>query len=177
MKREEKAEIVQDLTAKFATAKLAVLTDYRGMTVTSMQQLRRELRGGAAEIRVAKNTLLSRAVEGTSFEPLREHLQGNTALTLTDTDPVVPAKILVNYAKNNPKLVIKSAILDGKLLTAEDLATLAKLPGINELRGQFLGLLQAVPTSFVRVLNGVPQKAVYLLQALKEQREQKEQTN
>lgn len=172
MKREDKAEIVQELSGKFATAKLAVLTDYRGMTVSSLQQLRLELRKSAASIKVAKNTLLSRAVEGTPFESLRDQLQGNTALTLTDSDPVAPAKILVKFAKDNPKLVIKSAVLDGKLLTAADLTALSKLPGINEMRAQLLGLMLAVPTGFVRVLNGVPQKAVYLLQAIKEQKEQ-----
>ncbi|HET98584.1 MAG TPA: 50S ribosomal protein L10 [Desulfurivibrio alkaliphilus] len=172
MKREEKAEIVQELSARFATAKLAVLADYRGMTVGSLQQLRQELRKGAATIKVAKNTLLNRAVEGTPFESLRDQLKGNTALALTDADPVAPAKILVKFAKDNPKLVIKSAVLEGKLLSADDLTALSKLPGINELRAQLLGLMLAVPTGFVRVLNGVPQKAVYLLQAIKEQKEQ-----
>ncbi|MFH7321555.1 50S ribosomal protein L10 [Desulfurivibrio sp. D14AmB] len=172
MKKEEKAEIVQELSGKFATAKLAVLADYRGMTVGSLQQLRLELRKSAASIKVAKNTLLSRAVEGTPFESLRDQLKGNTALTLTDADPVAPAKILVKFAKDNPKLVIKSAVLEGKLLSADDLTALSKLPGINELRAQLLGLMLAVPTGFVRVLNGVPQKAVYLLQAIKEQKEQ-----
>ncbi len=172
MKREEKAEIVQELSGKFASAKLAVLTDYRGMTVSSLQDLRRELRQNAASIKVAKNTLLDRAVEGTPFESLRDQLQGNTALTLTDGDPVAPARILVKFAKANPKLVIKSAVLDGRLISADELTALSKLPGINELRGQLLGLMLAVPTGFVRVLNGVPQKAVYLLQAIKEQKEQ-----
>jgi len=172
LKREDKAEVVQELSAKFAKAKLAVLTDYRGMTVSSLQDLRGQLRGIAAEIKVAKNTLLRRAIQGTPFEPLNEQLQGNTALTLTELDPVAPAKVLVKFAKDNPKLVIKSAVLDGKLLNAEDLVSLSKLPGINELRAQLLGLMLAVPTGFVRVLNGVPQKAVYLLQAIKDQKEQ-----
>ncbi|MDF1613449.1 50S ribosomal protein L10 [Desulfurivibrio dismutans] len=171
MKREEKAGVVQELSDRFATAKLAVLADYRGLTVSSMQQLRRELRDSSAELKVAKNTLLGRAIQGTPFEPLSGHLQGNTALTLSE-DPVAPAKVLVKFAKDNPKLVIKTAVLDGRELRPEDLTALSKLPGINELRAQFLGLLQAVPTGFVRVLNGVPQKAVYLLQAIKEQKEQ-----
>lgn len=172
MKREEKAEVVQDLSARFAKAKLAVLTDYRGMTVSSMQQLRRQLRDSSAEIKVAKNTLLNRAVQGTPFEVLSGHLQGNTALTLSEADPVAPAKVLVKFAKDNPRLVIKSAVLDGKELSADDLTALSKLPGIDELRAQFLATLQGVPAGFVRVLNGVPQKAVYLLQAIKDQKEQ-----
>lgn len=172
MKREEKAEVVQELSARFANAKLAVLADYRGLTVSTMQQLRRELRDSSADIKVAKNTLLNRAIQGTPFEPLAGHLQGNTALTLSEVDPVAPAKVLVKFAKDHPQLVIKTAVLDGKELSVDDLTALSKLPGINELRAQFLGLLHGVPTAFVRVLNGVPQKAVYLLQAVKDQKEQ-----
>lgn len=172
MEREEKAAIVDELSAKFATAKLAVLTDYRGLTVPDLQELRRELRTSSADIRVAKNTLIKRAIQGTTFSAFASHLQGNTALALTDADPVAPAKVLVKFMKDHPKMSVKSAILDGKVLTSDDLTALSKLPGINELRAQLLGLMLAVPTSFVRVLNGVPQKAVYLLQAIKDQKEQ-----
>lgn len=170
MKREDKAAVVEELGEKFAKAKLAVLTDYRGMTVSALQTLRRDLRGSAAEIRVAKNTLLKRAIQDTPFAPLGEYLQGTTAVTVAENDPVASAKVLVDFIKTNPKLVIKSAVLDGKLLSAADLVALSKLPGINELRAQLLGVMLAVPTSFVRVLNGVPQKAVYLLAALRDQK-------
>ena len=172
MEREEKAAVVAELSAKFAKAKLAVLADYRGLTVPDLQALRRELRSISAEIRVAKNTLIKLAIQGTSFTALESHLQGNTALALTEADPVAPAKVLVKFMKDHPALSVKSAILDGKVLTADDLTALSKLPGINELRAQLLGLMLAVPTGFVRVLNGVPQKAVYLLQAIKDQKEQ-----
>ena len=172
MEREEKAAIVEELNAKFAKAKLAVLADYRGLTVLDLQALRRELRTSSAEIRVAKNTLIKLAIQGTSFTALESHLQGNTALALTEADPVAPAKVLVKFMKDHPALSVKSAILDGKVLTADDLTALSKLPGINELRAQLLGLMLAVPTGFVRVLNGVPQKAVYLLQAIKDKKEQ-----
>ncbi|HSR36456.1 MAG TPA: 50S ribosomal protein L10 [Desulfurivibrionaceae bacterium] len=172
MERDEKAAIVQELSEKFATAKLAVLADYRGLTVHSLQTLRRDLRTSKAEVRVAKNTLIKRAIQGTAFAAFESHLQGNTALALTDADPVAPAKVLVKFMKDHPAMSVKSAILDGKVLSADDLTALSKLPGINELRAQLLGLMLAVPTSFVRVLNGVPQKAVYLLQAIKDQKEQ-----
>lgn len=172
MKRSEKEEVVRELGDKFARAKFAVLADYRGLTVSAMQSLRRELRSNSAEIKVAKNTLLNRAVQGTPFEPLQAHLQGSTALTLANDDPVAPAKALVKFAKDNPKLEIKGAVLEGKALTADDLVALSKLPGRDELRAQLLGVLNAVPTGLVRVLNGVPQKAVYLLQAIKDQKEQ-----
>jgi len=172
LKREEKAAIVEELSGRFAKAKLAVLTDYKGLSVPALEGLRRELRASRAEIRVAKNTLLRRAVADTPFEPLNQHLEGTTALTTADDDPVAPAKVLVKFAKENPQLVIKGAVLEGKPLTVEDLTALSKLPGIDELRAQLLGVLAAVPTGFVRVLNGVPQKAVYLLQAIKDKKEQ-----
>ncbi|TBV83249.1 MAG: 50S ribosomal protein L10 [Desulfobulbaceae bacterium] len=172
MKREEKAELVRELSAKFTNAKLAVLSDYRGLTVGSLQELRRELKVSSSELKVAKNTLLRRAIQDTPFEPLNAQLRGNTALTLSADDPVAPAKVLIKFAEDNPNLVIKSAVLAGKLLSVDDLNALSRLPGINELRAQLLGLMQAVPASFVRVLGGVPQKAVYLLQAIKNQKEQ-----
>lgn len=171
MERDEKAAIVQELSEKFAKAKLAVLADYRGLTVHHLQSLRRELRPNSAEVRVAKNTLIKRAIQGTPFAAFESQLQGNTALALTDADPIAPAKILVKFMKDHPALSVKSVILDGKVLTSDDLTALSKLPGINELRAQLLGLMLAVPTSFVRVLNGVPQKAVYLLQAIKDSKE------
>jgi len=172
LKREEKSELVRELNAKFANAKLAVLSDYRGLTVGSLEELRGKLRAGSAEFKVAKNTLLRLAIRGTSFEPLDNQLSGNTAFTLAADDPVAPVKVLVDFAESTPKLVIKSAVLGGKLLSAADLSDLSKLPGINELRAQLLSLMLAVPTGLVRALGGVGLKTVCLLQAIKNQREQ-----
>lgn len=172
MNRDEKASIVEELSSKLANTKLAVVTDYRGLTVPVISQLRRDLKQSNAEIRVAKNTLLRRAIQGTPFEPMDQFLEGTTAVTFAGDDPVAPAKVLVKFVKDNPKLEIKAAVLDGKVLTEEDLKALSKLPGKDELRAQLLSVMLAVPTSFVRVLNAVPQKAVYLLQAIKEQKEQ-----
>jgi large subunit ribosomal protein L10 len=174
LNREEKASVVQELSDKFAQAKIAIVTDYRGLTVNRMQDLRRLLKQSSAEIKVAKNTLLRRAVEGTSYEVIREHLTGTTAVTVSYGDPVSSAKIITNFAKENPKLEVKIAALEGKALTIADLIALSKLPSREILLSQLFGVMQAVPTGFVRVLNGVPQKMVYLLQALKEKKEQAE---
>ncbi|MDA8165704.1 MAG: 50S ribosomal protein L10 [Desulfobacteraceae bacterium] len=172
MNREEKASVVQELSDKIARAKIAIVTDYRGLTVNKMQDLRRQLKQSNAEIKVAKNTLLSRAVQGTPFEVIQEQLQGTTALTVSYADPVSSAKIVTEFAKENPQLVIRSAALGGKRLTSEDLVALSKLPSKEILLGQMLSVMLAVPTGFVRALNGVPQKMVYLLQALKDQKGQ-----
>ena len=172
MNRNEKAAIVEELSGRFANAKLAVVTDYRGLTVQSFQELRRELRKSNADVRVAKNTLLKRAIQDTPFSAMEESLKGTTAVTVSEDDPVAPAKVIVKFNKDNPQLAIKTAILDGKVLTAEELIALSKLPGREELLAKLLSVMQAVPTNFVQVLNGVPRKAVYLLQAIKDKKEQ-----
>jgi large subunit ribosomal protein L10 len=172
LNRDEKGAIVDVLSGKFANAKLAVVTDYRGLTVPVISQLRRDLKQNNAEVRIAKNTLLRRAIKDTPFELMDQYLEGTTAVTFADEDPVAPAKVLVGFIKDNPQLAIKTAVLDGKVITEDDLVALSKLPGKDELRAKLLGVMHAVPTSFVRVLNGVPQKAVYLLQAIKDQKEQ-----
>lgn len=174
MNREDKASVVAELSDKFAKATFAVATDYRGLKVPVFQEVRKELKKNNAEIRVAKNTLLRIAVEGTPYEPLKDHFTGTTAVTVSYDDPVAPAKILVDFGKNHPELAIKAAVLNGQSLTEEDLKALAKLPSKEILLAQLMSVMLAVPTGFVRVLNAVPGKMVYLLQALKDQKEQQQ---
>ncbi|MBI5557387.1 MAG: 50S ribosomal protein L10 [Deltaproteobacteria bacterium] len=172
MNRDEKAAVVADLTDKFARAKIAIVSDYRGLPVSSFEQLRRELKKNNAEIRVAKNTLLRRAIQGTPFAPMDAQLEGTTAITVSYADPVAPAKILTEFAKDHPQLQIRSGVLDGKALTADDLKALSTLPSREVMLSILLSVMQAVPTSFVRVLNAVPLSFLYTLQALKEKKEQ-----
>ncbi len=172
LKREEKASVVAELQEKFSQAKFFVVTDYRGLNVLDLQGLRHELRRNDAEFKVAKNTLLTRAVQGTDFEPLQDHFKGTTAITLSYSDPVTPAKILADFAKDHPQMSIRSAVLDGKLLGQEDITALAKLPSKDVLIGQMLSVLNGVPTGLVQVLSGVPRTFVYALQAIKDQKEQ-----
>ena len=172
MNRDEKAAVVADLSGKFDKAKIAIVSDYRGLTVSSFEQLRRELKKNDAEIRVAKNTLLRKAIQGTPFEVMNDHLEGTTAITVSYADPVAPAKILTEFAKDHPELQIRSGVLDGKALSVEDLKALSTLPSREVLLSQVLAVMQAVPTSFVRVLNAIPCSFLYALQALKEKKEQ-----
>ena len=174
MNRSDKESVVGELQDKFSKAQIAVVTDYRGLTVQVLQELRIELKKGDAEFRVAKNTLLRKAVQGTSFEPMAEFFKGTTAIAVSDEDPVSVAKALVEFAKTNPKLEIRGGVLDGKMVTLNELTALSKLPSRDVLLAQLLSCMQAVPTSFVRVLAGVPQKMLYLLQAGKDQKEQTE---
>ena len=172
MNRDEKASIVQDLSEKFGKAKIAIVSDYRGLTVSEFEELRIALKQCDSEVRVAKNTLLRRATEGTDFAKMSDHFKGTTAITLSYDDPVGPAKVLVDFAKKHDELDIRSAVLEGKELSRDDLSALAKLPSKEIMLAQLLSTMQAVPTSFVRVLNAIPQKLVYALQAIHDQKEQ-----
>ena len=172
MNREEKVAEVAELSGKFADAKIAIVADYKGLTVPVLQELRHNLRRNDAEFRVAKNTLLIRAVEETKHKDLQEHFVGTTAVTVSYGDPVTPAKILTDFGKDHPELKIRSASLDGSILSADDITALSKLPSKEVLLGQMLSVMNAVPTGLVRVLSGVPRTFLYALQAINEQKEQ-----
>lgn len=172
MNRDEKVTIVDELNGKFAKATLAIVTDYQGMQVSILEGLRRELKKNNAEIRVAKNTLLRRAVAGTSFEGIVDSCKGTTAVTVSYDDPVAPAKVVADFAKANPKLAIRVACMDGRLLSAADIIALSMLPSREVLLARLLSVMNGVPTAFVRVLNGVPCKLLYALNAVGSQKGQ-----
>ena len=171
MNRDQKTDLINALNKTFSKAKFAVVTDYRGLKMTELEKLRKTLRENDAQIQVAKNTLLRLAVKGTAYEGLAESLTGTTAIAVGFNEPVGPAKALTAFAKEFNSFVIRSASLDGSLLSAEDVLALSKLPGREELLAKLLGTMAAVPTSFVRVLSAVPQKLLYALTAIKEQKE------
>jgi len=172
LQKEEKTERVQELHDMFSRAKLAVTTDYRGLKVADLEKLRRAFRESNAELRIGKNTFFRIAARETSCEDLSGSFSGTTAVAVGFSDPVSSAKVLMDFVKEYPGMAIRSAILDGKLLSAADVDALAKLPGQNELRAQLLGLMAAVPTGLVRVLSGVPRGFLYALKAVQEQKEQ-----
>ena len=174
MNREEKVAIVKELNGKFAEAKVAIVADYRGLTVPDLLELRRNLKKGDAEFRVAKNTLLRRAVEGTGFEGLQDHFTGTSAIAVSNDDPVSPAKVLYEFCKTHPALEIRTALLDGKILSHDEIEALSKLPDRDTLLAKLLSVMNGVPTSFVQVLSGVPRTFLYTLQAIKDQKEQKD---
>jgi len=172
LNRDEKATIVDELNGKFSKAKIAIVTDYQGLSVSVLEGLRRELQKNNAEIRVAKNTLLRRAVEGTTFEEIKEAFKGTTAVTMSFDDPVAPAKAVTDFAKNNPGLEIRLASMEGKILSSADLVALSSLPSREVLLAKLLSVMNGVPTGFVRTLNGVPLKALYALKAIGDQKGQ-----
>lgn len=171
MKIDQKIAIAEELHEKFERARVVIVTDYKGMDVAAINDLRRKLREVGVEYRVAKNSLLARASRETSIETLIGQFKGPNAVALSYDDPVAPAKVLTDFMKTNNKLEIKVGVLNGRLLSFDDIKALSALPSREILLGQVLSVMNAVPTSFVRVLSGVPIKFLYALQAIKEKKE------
>jgi large subunit ribosomal protein L10 len=149
--RTEKSELVADLHGKFAEAGLVVVTHNRGLTVAEMTDLRRKIRGAGASFRVTKNRLTRLALAGTKFEPIGTLFTGPTAIAYSK-DPVAAAKVVVDFAKSNEKLVILGAALGSEVLNVEGVKALATLPSLDELRARFIGLLQTPATRIAGVL-------------------------
>jgi len=171
LKLEQKKALVEELHDSFQKAAVMILTDYKGLTVDQINGLRRKLKDAGVEMRVVKNTLLRRAVRDTDMEAVSDYFKGPTAVVIGYDDPVAPAKILSDFAKENDKLEIKAGVMGGGLLDRDRIIALAKLPSREELLAQLLSVLNGVPTSLVRALNGIPAKLVYALSAIKEQKE------
>ena len=167
----QKKEQVKRLAKEFLESEISILVDYKGLDVLKMTDLRAQFRNEGIQMEVVKNTLLDRASEGTDAALMKDFYKGPNAIVLSKDDPVAPAKILVNFAKDNDKLEIKAGVLSGKLLSSEEIKQLAKMLSREELLGKLVYTLNAVPTSFVTVLSGVPRSFVNVLNAIKDQKE------
>lgn len=166
-----KAQVVEEFAAKLATAKAAFLADYRGLTVDEVNELRGKLREAGVEYHVVKNTLLRLATKDTAFTCLDEFLSGPNAIAIAQDDPVAPAKVLSEYAKSSKVFELKTAVLDGQLLSADDIKALAELPSREVLLAKMLGSINAPVSNFVGVLAAVPRSLVQVLGAIKDQKE------
>src|SRR3989344_6112004 len=164
---DEKKAVVAEVSAKLSGAQGAMLAEGRGLTVEQMTKLRRKAYDGKVYLRVVKNTLARRAVEGTSFECLKDQMTGPLAFAVSD-DPVVVAKILSEVAKDNEALKIKAGAMGGKLMSLAQIQALAVLPGREQLLAQLLGTMQAPVRKFVQTLNEVPAKFVRALAAVRD---------
>jgi large subunit ribosomal protein L10 len=171
VKIEQKKAIAEELHEKFSKAKVVIVTDYKGMDVAATNQLRRKLREAGIEYRVAKNSLLARASKDTDVEAIIDQFKGPNAIAMSYDDPVAPAKVLTDFMKANAKLEIKVGVLNGKALNIDDIKALSALPSREVLLARVLSVMNAVPTSFVRVLAGVPVQFLNVLQAIKEKKE------
>ena len=139
----QKEEMVNALAEKLKSAKVIILTDYRGINVADVTKLRADLRNVNSEYRVIKNNIVKRALDMNGESGLDELLSGPTAVLIGNEDYLEPAKVIYNFTKNNDFYKIKGGIIDGKVMTAEEIITLAKLPSKQELLSKLAGCLLA----------------------------------
>lgn len=172
MERTQKEKVVAELHDKLQRATAAILTDFKGMTVAEMTNLRDALAAEKVEYQVVKNTLMRRASQDTSATALEALLKGTCAVAISYADPAIPAKILKKFTKTNEKLKVKAGVLGERLLDPDQVSVLAELPPREELLAKLLGTLNAVPTGLVTVLSGVPRAFVGVLAAIQRQREE-----
>jgi large subunit ribosomal protein L10 len=171
--RAQKQESVVQLKQTFDTAKAIFSADYRGLTVEDITKLRFELKKVGTDFKVVKNRIALRALEGRELPEFRKQFDYMTGIAITHDDPSAGAKALTSFAKTNDKLKLKGALVEGRECSLNDIKALAQLPSKPELLAKLLGTLVAVPTGFVRVLNGVPANWVYVLEAIRKQKADK----
>jgi ribosomal protein L10 len=165
----EKTESVEELKARFNGVQTAVLTEYRGLTVRQLSDLRKQLKGAAAEYKVVKNRLARIAIKGSPLDGLGKHLTGPTGVAYTRKDPVPVAKALQAFLRNNPALTIKVGIVEGKVLEPAALKSLADLPSKDALRAQIVGAVQGPMGKIVTLLTAVQGELVRVLEARSKQ--------
>lgn len=165
MPTQAKVESVGLLKERLGTAKSAMLTEYRGLTVRQLSDLRKQLKAAAAEYTVVKNRLARLAVKDSPLDSLHGHLTGPTGLVLVRQDPVGVAKALQAFARANPALTIKVGVVEGKTLGPQELRALADLPPREALRAQVIGALQGPMTQLVSLLTAPQGELVRVLEA------------
>jgi large subunit ribosomal protein L10 len=153
MRKEQKSALVERLAQNLGRASIALVSEYRGMTAGESDDMRRRIRAVRGEFRVAKNTLVRRAIANTRFAALEQQLIGPVGLIISYADPVELAKTVSSFREFGDKLKVRGAVLDGKPLSAEEVSALATLPPREVVFGQLLGLLQAPATQLARLLN------------------------
>lgn len=167
---DDKKAVVAEVSAELADAQAVIVAEYRGLEVGQVTALRAKARESGVYLRVLKNTLVRRAVAGTSFEGLASQMVGPLIYGIS-RDPVAPAKVLQEFAKTNDKLVIKGGAMPGYVMDAAGVKALASMPSREQLLATLLGTMQAPVTKFVQTLNEVPGKFVRTVAALRDSKE------
>ena len=157
-KVELKQPIVAEISELLNGAASAVVVDYRGLTVAQDTELRKQLREAGVTYKVYKNTLVSRAVEGTQFESLRDVLEGPNAFAISTEDATAPARVLAEFAKKADKLELKGGVVEGTYYDAAGIGVIASIPSRDVLLGRLLGSMQSPITNLARVLNQIAEK-------------------
>ena len=166
----EKKAVVAEVSEQVANAQAIVLAEYRGMGVADMTALRVQARKSGVYLRVLKNTLVRRAVDGTAFSGLADAMVGPLVFGIS-ADPVAAAKVMNDFAKANDKFVIKAGAMPNQVMDTAGVQALASMPSCEELLAKLLGTMQAPVAKFVQTLNEVPTKFVRGLAAVRDQKE------
>ena len=172
LRLEDKRTIVAEVNEAAGSALSAVLADYHGLTVDEMTNLRKQARESGVYLRVVRNTLLKRAVEGTEYECMTDALTGPTVLGFSTEDPGAAARLFKDFAKENEALEVKALAVGGQLLEASQIDVLAKLPTRDQAISMLMSVMQAPVTKLAQTLNEVPGKLVRTLAAVRDDKQQ-----
>lgn len=171
MTRDEKKKNAESLREEFQRARGIILSSFQGITVGQDFELRRKVAGAGGKYKVVKNSLIERAADGTAVQPMAKKLVGTTSVAYTETDPVALAKILTAYAKENPVLTFKSGIVEGRVVSLEELNSIATLPSKEDLFAKVLFLINSPAQRMASTLSGVARNlASVIQQAVKEKK-------
>jgi large subunit ribosomal protein L10 len=170
LNRQEKAAVVEEVSALVATAQTIVVAEYRGLDVDAVTKLRRQARSQGVQLRVLKNTLARRAVSGTPFAGLSDKLVGPLVYGFS-ADPVAAAKVLAGFAKDHDKLIVKGGAMANFVMDEKGVKALATMPSREELLATLMATMQAPIGQFVRTLNEVPARFVRTLAAVRDAKE------
>jgi large subunit ribosomal protein L10 len=166
MARPEKVAVVDEIRTKLAEADATVLTEYRGLTVHELADLRGSLRGSGTEYKVFKNTLARRAIEGAGYDEITSMFEGPVALAFVRGDAAAAAKALRDFGRDNPALVVKGGLLGERVITPSEIAALADLPSRDVMLGQIAGMFQAPLTKAAGLFQAFTRNFAYGIKAL-----------
>ncbi|WP_297611683.1 50S ribosomal protein L10 [uncultured Sutterella sp.] len=171
LNREDKAAVIAEISEVVSNSSAMVIAEYRGLTVQAVTKLRAEARKNGVTLRVVKNTLVRRAVEGTGFAGLADQFTGPLVYGFS-ADPVAAAKVLVNFAKDNEKLVVKGGAMANYVMDVEAVKQLASMPSRDELLAKLMATMNEPIAKFVRTINEVPARFVRTVAAVRDAKEQ-----
>ena len=163
----EKAQTVTAVHQLLKSAKMAIVTEYRGLSVAQMTSLRREIRGASGEYQVIKNTLVRRALEDTVFGDLEKLLEGPNGWVFAYDDPVILSKALIKFADGNGSLAIKGGVFEGRFLDPAEVKVLSQMPSKPELQSKLLAMINAPATQLLRTIQEPGAQMVRLLESLR----------
>ena len=170
LNRQDKAAVIEEVSGIVANSASIIIAEYRGLSVEAVTKLRAEARKNNVTLRVVKNTLVRRAIDGTGFAGLADHCVGPLVYGFS-ADPVAAAKVLVNFAKDNDKLIIKGGAMANYVMDVEGVKALASMPSREELLAKLMATMNEPIAKFVRTVNEVPARFVRTVAAVRDAKE------